>query len=144
MAIRIELTPDEVHLAASHGIVRRHQKLSGNRKDRMHTKRSDWDNEIEGACAELAFCKYRGIYWSGVGGVRSKDGGNVDIRWTKHEGSGGLIVYPHDSDMVIVLMDGFAPSYSIIGWIRGIDAKRTEWLRDFGYLVPRCELNGIS
>lgn len=134
----ITLTADEVHLAASHGLIRRHQKLSGNRGDRMQRYQSDWNNEIEGACAELAFCKNQGIYWSGLGGIRAKDGGPVDIRWTRHQDSGGLIVYPHDDDRtVIVLMDGYAPNYKIVGWMVAKDAKRPEWLRDFGYLVPR-------
>ena len=140
----ITLTADEVHLAASHGLIRRHQKLSGNRQDRMQRHRSDWDNEIEGVCAELAFCKHRGIYWSGLGGIRAKDGGDVDVRWTKHTGTGGLIVYPHDpDDTAIVLMDGFAPSYSLVGWMYAGEAKRPGWLRDFGYLVPRDKLRTL-
>jgi hypothetical protein len=144
VAVAVTLTADEVHFAASHGLVRRHAKLSGNRGDRMQRYRSTWDNEIEGVCAELAFCKLRGIYWSGLGGIRAKDGGEVDVRWTKHEGTGGLIVYPHDpDDGRIVLMDGFAPTYRVIGWIVGVEAKRDEWLKDFGYLVPRNELRRI-
>jgi hypothetical protein len=140
----ITLTPDEIHLAASHGLIRRHQKLSGNRQDRQQRHRSTWDNEIEGVCAELAFCKWRGVYWSGVSGIRAKDGGTVDIRWTKHYGTGGLIVYPHDDDTaVLVLMEGASPTYEIVGWMRAQDAKRDEWLRDFGYLVPRSELRGV-
>lgn len=132
------MTADEVHLAASHGLLRRFQKLRGNRQDRMQRHVSLWDNEIEGACAELAFCKLRGVYWSGVSGLRAKDGGAVDVRWTRHHGTGGLIVYPQDDDAaVIVLMEGAAPVYSVVGWMRAAQAKRPEWLKDFGYLVAR-------
>jgi len=138
--IEITLTPDEVMLGAFHGLTRRSQKLHGNRGDREQRGRSTWDNEIEGACAEIAFCKMRGIYWSGVSGMKSKDGGNVDIRWTKHYETGGLIVYPKD-DGYFVLMDGFAPHLRVIGYMQAAHAKQEKWL-DIGgyYLVPRTEL----
>lgn len=134
----ITLSAEEIHLAASHGLMRRFIKHKGLIKDRMQKEQSSWDNEIEGACAELALCRYRGIFWSGASKFKGKDAGDVEVRWTKHIGTGGLIVYPHDEDgAVFILMDGFAPTYNIIGWLRGIEAKKPEYLTGFGYLVPR-------
>ena len=137
----VNLTADEVILAAQHGLLRRHQFLLGRRGSRAEKQRSDWNNEIEGACAELAVCKHRGVYWTGAGGLKARDGGSVDVRWTKLLGTGGLIVYEQDDDDVrLVLVEGFAPEYRIVGWRRAAEAKRPELLREFGYLVPRTEL----
>ena len=140
--IEIGLTVDEVAMAASHAMTRRAQNLRGNRGDREQRDRSTWDNEVEGACAELAFCKYRGVYWSGVSGLKARDGGFLDVRWTKHFGTGGLIMYPKDEDGgYFVLMDGFAPAFRIVGYMRGSDAKQDQWLDRGGYyLVPRNAL----
>ena len=110
--ITVTLTPNEVHLAASHGLLRRYEKLQGKRSDRIQKERSNWDNEIEGACAELAWAKHLGVYWSGVSDLKAKDGADMEVRWTKHE-EGGLIIYPHDDGRsVFVLAKGFAPKVS--------------------------------
>ena len=123
--IEIELTPDEIHLAASHGIQRRLPKLRGERDDRVQKEASSWDNEIQGCCAELAWCKLTNTYWSGVGGLRARDAHTVEVRWTHHQGRGGLIVYPGDSeDRVYVLMEGYAPVMRVVGWLQGAEAKR--------------------
>ena len=117
------LTANEVHYAASHGLLRRTEKLQGKRGDREENERSTWDNEMEGACAELAWCKHLGVYWSGVADLRARDGGGVEIRWTKHA-TGGLIVYDRDhDDNVYVLAKGFVPHIRFVGWLTGKEAK---------------------
>jgi hypothetical protein len=138
----IELTPDEIHTAALHGLLRRTQKLAGRRGDRTQQQRSTWDNEVEGACAELAFCKWRGTYWTGLSQIRARDGGGFEVRYTVHDGTGGLIIYEHDiEDCVFVLIDGHAPRFRLVGWLRGRDGKRDEYRTTFGYLVPRDRLH---
>lgn len=141
----IQLSPDEIYLAASHGLLRRRAKLRGETRDRAQRSASTWDNEIEGACAELAFCKFRQIYWTGSEGIRARDGGDVDVRWTKHLNTGGLILYDKDDpNLVIVLMEGFAPEYRLVGWLRAGEGKRQEWKDRAGYyLVPRQHLRSL-
>ena len=142
--INVTLTPNEVHNAASHALLRRYEKLAGRRKDRMQKGRSDWDNEIEGACAEYAWASHTGKFWTGVSNIKATDGQDVEIRWTKHA-SGGLIIYPHDDDeSVFILARGFAPNFSFVGWMRGAAGKQAGKLTDFGYLVPAEKLNPIS
>lgn len=141
------LTADEVHMASCHGIYRRIQKLSGLRQDREQRGRSTWDNEIEGACAELAFCKLMGMYWSGVSSIRSRDGHRMEVRWTHYEKNGGLIVYPGDhTDDIFVLVTGLAPTYTLAGWAVGGEAKDPSFKDDLGgyYLLPRDRLRPIS
>ena len=141
--ILVELTPNEIHLAASHGLLRRFEKLQGKRTDRMQKCQSDWVNEIEGACAELAWAKLRAQFWTGVSGLHAKDGVDVEVRWTRRE-DGGLIVYPHDrDDAVFVLAKGFAPNYRFVGWLRGSVGKQIGRLTDFGYLVPASQLRDL-
>lgn len=138
----IELTPDEVHTAALHGLFRRAQKIAGKRSPRKQMMRSSWDDEVEGACAELAFCKWRGVYWTGLSQLRARDGGEFEVRYTHHEGNGGLIIYEHDiDDRVFVLIDGYAPRFRLVGWLRGRDGKRDEYRKPFGFLVPRERLD---
>lgn len=143
--ITVELTPDEIALAASHGVIRRHQKHCGHRGDRVHNMRSSWDNEINGVLAEIAWCKLRGIYWTGCGGIHAKDGGDVEIRWTHHENKGGLIVYGTDNDeSVFVLADGYEPTINFIGWLWGREAKVLAEKRGAIHIVPRHMLRSFN
>lgn len=140
----VVLTPNEVHLAASHGVLRRYEKLAGRRGDRVQKQCSDWDNEIEGACAEYAWAKFRQQFWTGVVGVGARDGVEVEVRWTKHA-HGGLIVYPHDDDdSVYVLARGRAPEFRFVGWLRGGEGKQYGRPTDFGLLVPATLLHPLE
>lgn len=135
------LTPNEIHLAASHAVRRRVEAIEKKRKqrgDEALTRHVPWDNEIEAACAELAYCKDKGIYWTGVTAIRAPDCGGVDVRWTVHKDKGGLPVLPDDQG-ALVLLDGFAPNYSAVGWLRANEGKRPEWWVNkwAEYLVPR-------
>ena len=142
----IRLTPDEICLAAFHAVIRRRAKLAGLRADRQQASRSTWDNEIEGASAELAYSKQCGRYWSGLTGLKVPDCDKEEVRWTKHEGTGGLIAYPDDADTArLILMDGFAPCYRVIGWAYAREAKQARFRQPEGYyLVPRKLLRSIE
>lgn len=137
----IALTYDEVCLACFHGLMRRMAKIRGQRGDRPQGERSTWENEMEGSCAEMAYNKIHNVFWAGLAGLRATDAGRGDeVRWTRHENTGGLIVYRHDDDEKrYVLMDGFAPRFRIIGWLYASEGKRDEFWDDrYGYyLVPR-------
>lgn len=136
------LTMDEVRAACYHGVQRRIKKLNGERQDRAQGKRSTWDNEMEGACAELAFAKYYGVFWGGLSGLRAADCLGFEIRWTNHFDRGGLLIYRNDQDdRRFVLVDGFAPEYRIIGELQGREGKLAQWLHPDGYyMVPRGEI----
>lgn len=144
--ISLELTTNEVCYAAFHGIMRRKDKLDGLRSDREQGCKSTWENEIEGACAELAYCKSRGWYWSGLTAIRTPDAGRVEIRWTRREGTGGLIIYRTDhNDTPCLLLDGFAPHYRVIGWLYAREGKLEKFLEPEGYfLVPRKLLRPLE
>lgn len=142
MTFFIDLTPNQIHMAASHAILRRYEKHCGRRGDRPEIEDSDWNNEIEGACCELAVTIWQGIPWTGVGGLRAKDAGEFEVKWTRHNGRGGLIVHKHmDDDSKYILFDGKAPRYTFVGWAYGRDAKQEKYLQKAGYyLMPRDHL----
>ena len=96
-----------------------------------------------GAAAELAVCKFRNLFWSGASGIKAKDGGGkVEVRWTHHEGTGGLVIYSSDSNnSIYVLCDGYAPEINLVGWMKGEDAKSKAIPRGNINIVPREELN---
>lgn len=134
------LTPNEIHLAASHGLLRRYEKLQGKRGDRAQIEESDWNNEIEGACCELAVANWLGIPWSGARKLRAEDVGEFEVKWTRHDGKGGLIVQKYmDDDAKYLLFDGRSPQYKFVGWAYGKEAKKDEFfLKEAGYyLMPR-------
>jgi len=144
--IELTLTPDEVQYAAMHGVARRKNKLAGLRADREQGEPSTWDNEIEGALVELAYCKWRNCHWWGLAGVRASDADNCEIRWTKHYGTGGLIGYRHDNpDKRFVLVEGFAPRYRVVGWLFGREVKPAQHLTPKGFfLAPRNTLRSME
>lgn len=140
----ITLTPDEIHFAAMHGIHRRMKKLEGARGDRIQKEMSSWDNEINGAGAELAFCKWRKCYWSGLSGLKAADG-TAEVRWTRHYDTGGLIVYPQDDDSAYyTLADGGPRTFRFIGYLSGKQAKELATQTNFGMLVERQHLTLIK
>lgn len=129
---------------AVHAIRRRVAKHRGERADREQKGRSTWDNEIEGALCELAYCKRHGTYWSGMTRLRARDGGSVEIRWTGYP-NGGLIIYDHDDDeAVVVLGKGYAPTYSYVGYIKVAEGRRLGERTDFGILVPASRLKPLE
>ena len=143
MTISVSLTPDEIHLAASHALMRRHAAISGLRMDRMQGEKSTWDNEIQGAIAELAWCKLSKTYWSGASELRAKDAGDVEIRWTTHQ-NGGLIIYERDKDDARYVLARGREQIQFVGWLYGKEAKLKARVVHFGLLVDAELLTPMS
>jgi len=107
--------------------------------------------DMEGAAAEMAYCKYRRIYFSGVvNNFKEADVGSlVQIRSTIHE-NGCLIVRNDDDEYhYYVLVVGEIPRFGMAGWIKGVDAKRRRFVRSPNnrppaYFVPQKELTPFN
>jgi hypothetical protein len=109
-------------------------------------KRS-WDWEIDGAAAELVVAKELGRYWSGpVGNFKEGDiGERIQVRHTNRM-DGKLIIREDDkNEHYFVLVRGKMPSYEVVGYINGAEAKLDKFL--FGpngakpaYFIPSSEL----
>ena len=144
----VRLTEIEMEMGSFVGCKRRAESRAKNRKQGAGYNEADaWRNDIEGACAELAYCKALGIYWPGsINSFKDADCGKLtQIRQTHHL-NGSLIVRDRDPDNhFYVLVVGHCPEFEIVGWIKGHDAKKNEFLRCPGdqnpaYFVPQNKL----
>ncbi|MGD1524588.1 hypothetical protein [Vibrio harveyi] len=148
----VQLTMEEMTIVSVIAGLRRGESKTNGRKDN-HDFNGDgaWDIEIEGAAAEMAYCKLRGKYWSGsVNSFKNADcGENVQIRHTVLE-KGSLIVRDEDLDShFYVLVTGRAPLLKVCGWINGSDAKQEKFKRAPNgrvpaYFVPQSALNSFN
>lgn len=151
--IRVQLSWNEVHMAATVGILRNIQALKQGRPQCHGAKDEEmWRYHVEGAAGELAFSKAMNIHWEAHSNVfKVPDiGSNLQIRTRSHD-DWDLIVRDNDSDdEIFILLVGEIPNYRVVGWIRGVDAKRAEWYKDMGkrgkpaYFVPQEYLNPIE
>lgn len=144
----IILSPMEIQIAVLVGGGRMNSSLKKHSRDAHgYDGKSPWDIHIEGAAAEMAYCKALNIYWAGtVGTFGAADVGNdVQIRSTKIK-DGCLVVREADnSDQYYILVVGQIPEFTVIGWIHGKAAKQVRWLRAPGgreaaYFIPQSEL----
>ena len=109
-----------------------------------------WTPHIEGACGEMVVAKALNRYWSGsVNTYSQPDVAEYQVR-TRSKPEYQLIVRPDDDDEApFVLVRGRAPSYDIVGWLYGYEAKQSIWLRTYGnrrpaYFVPDEALHDPS
>lgn len=106
---------------------------------------------LTGAAGEIAVAKALGVYWPpSVGTFKAPDiGSDVQVR-TRTQDSHELIVRPDDSsDDFYVLVIGRLPSFRIVGWIHGAQAKQERWIQMHGgrppaYFIPQSELTSIN
>ncbi len=152
MGVFVTLTEDEMAVASLIGCKRRCESKSRSRSDNHGLKDADfWGIDIEGAAAEMAYCKYRNIFWSAsVNSFKKADCDyNVQIRSTKYA-NGKLIIRNDDSDTdVFVLVTGVAPTFCVCGWIKGIDGKVEQHVsapngRERAFFVPQQSLNSFK
>lgn len=151
--MKVELSNPEFLNAINIGVLRHYSSIKKGLRD-AHGAKTDngWDMHIEGACGEAAVAKALNIYWSCTINT-FKSGGDVgntiQVR-TRSKDYYELIVRKDDrDDDVFVLVTGKAPSFNVVGWILGKDAKKKEWIQTHGgreaaWFVPQKELLDIS
>jgi hypothetical protein len=150
--MQIRLTDAELRMAVTIGCERQMESLSSKRRDN-HGKSSEggWTEHIEGAAGELAVAKALGHYWNGsIGSFKMPDlGHHIQVR-TRSQDHWDLIVRRDDNDdHLYFLAVGKAPTFRIVGFILGKDAKRAEWVSDYGgrpwaFFVPQSALTPIE
>ncbi len=107
-----------------------------------------------GAIAELAFAQFMDLFYDGTPNTfKSRpDVGDFEIRSTHYQ-NGKLILRDGDKfdDTIYVLaLTGDLPNVHFPGWIRGSDAKNTEFIERFGnsrdecWAVPQDKLQSIE
>ena len=130
--IEMELTSDELELAAMIACKRQIQNLFLGRCDAYGAKREGgWSLHIEGAAGEMAVAKWSRSWWAGnLGDLCADDVGKVQVR-TRSRHDYELPIHPSDpDDRAFILVTGLAPRFVLRGWIWGREGKRQEWWRD--------------
>ena len=149
--IKIKLTVSEIRVAAQVGVARKLSSMEKNlNQNESYNYQKAWDYDINGAAAELAFCKWKGIHWSAsVDNFTGADvGDDIQIRNAQKD-DGSLAIKEHDqNDHVFVLLTGRIPEFTLRGWIRGKDGKKPHWKSNINkgqdtWLVPQEALRKI-
>lgn len=122
--MKVKLTKAELFTAALNGVMRQIEIIADGRTLTCgRDPDKGWQQNIEGANAELAFAKFTGLHWEGKGEIGGKDVGPYQVRVTPHA-DGHLLLQPKDKDDdVFWLLVGRDGDYDIKGWITGIDGK---------------------
>lgn len=109
------------------------------------------NEEVIGACGEMALCKAMGWYFSpSVNTFHTIPdvGANIEVRSTARD-NGSLIVRDNDdNDRWYVLVTGEPPCMTVRGRIRGDQAKHPRWVRDphghrRAWFVPQSALEPL-
>lgn len=109
------------------------------------------ETDIDGAAAELAFCRWMGIPWAAkVNTFHEPDvDPNFQIRSTRWP-SGRLIFRPNDPpDHLYVLLLGSMPKFTVQGFIPGAKCRQIEWIKSVNghppaWWVPQDSLEPAS
>lgn len=107
-------------------------------------------NDVYAAGAEMAVAKLTNRYWiAGIGDPKLPDVGRlVEVRWSEFNHC--LKVRDKDpDDRPYVFVRGSSPSFEIVGWMLGREAKQQRWKANPGdkgemYLVPSGALNDME
>jgi hypothetical protein len=151
MMIAITLSNWEWFVVSFIGSARRIRSVASKLNDRQRDEdETAWQNDIQGAAGEMAFAKWKNVFWCGhVDHFSGGDVGNAQIRTTAHE-NGCLILRENDRDQDrFYLVTGVCPHFVIRGWIRGREGKRQEFWRSpngrpSAWFVPQSELKAPS
>lgn len=149
--MRVELTQEEMRVAALIGVERRLRAIARNRQHRYAwTGEAVWAIDIQAAGAELAIAKAIGRYWTDTAepDAHGDVGDGVQVRWTKRE-NGCLLLHPTDPDAhVYVLVTGEMPVFEVPGWIRGAHGKDERFWREMtgrpAFFVPQEALRAFE
>ena len=145
----ILLTPMELLQGAMTGVIRRITSITRSLEKNKHADKSDWATDIDGALAEIAFAKWRGVYCRPSNmSLKEPDVGKVQVRSTSHA-LGHLIVRPNDKKnaaqpFVLGITD--APRVRLVGWKFGVDCMRPGyWREDKGsWWVPQADVEALE
>tara|TARA_R100001244_G_scaffold129386_5_gene100853 strand:+ start:5150 stop:5647 length:498 start_codon:yes stop_codon:yes gene_type:complete len=143
----ITLTQQEMVLGCTVGLTRYAESISKNRKPRFPEQFPDQMLLFHqlGACAEVAFCKFAGLFYSPtVNKFGHPDiGDDIEVRWSSRD---TLKVSPKDNNVYCISMSGNLPTFVYNGWIWSEEAKQKKWEADPGdwgkpaFFVPVTDL----
>lgn len=146
-AVRVTVKPNELRLAAMHGVDRTIHGLGAEQV--AGAERGAWSDDIGGALAEFIVARVLDRYPSGCVDLGVADVGRVEVRYTARP-NGKLLVRQRDRDSSpFVLVRGIPFVLDVAGWLFGWQAKADRYrYQDNGrppcYLVPAEDLRPIE
>lgn len=145
----ITLTTSELMTAAQVGVRRNISSIiKGNRSTHGADQDKLYQIHVEGACGELAFCRFANLYWPAkVDTYRSEPDidPNIEVK-TRSRHDYELLVRKDDNpDSIFVLVTGIYGKYEVRGWMLGKDAMKDEYIQTHGgreaaFFVPQNKL----
>lgn len=148
--MNVVLERHEIEMVAAVGVRRRCASLDRLADRHGYSGENAWEQDIQGAAAELAVAKATNRYWDGSFNTYKRgDVGSVQVRSTKRP-DGCLIVRPSDpADAVYFLVVGEIPEFTVVGWIMGENAKLERFEKAPGgrppaFFVPQRYLTPIE
>lgn len=146
--MNVTLTPAEIIQAGIVGLRRRVDSIIKHSGDPVGQS-NGWENELEGALAEMAVAKALGQYFDpNVGKYGTADVGEYHVRQTKYK-DGHLRIEQHETHGRYMLVTGEMGDYNIRGWIDAENARKKEFLcvkhqgRPAAYWIPQSELERV-
>lgn len=135
---KVTLTPQELNQASFLGLSRQYKAMTSQNRDSVWEKpyHESLSAHVVGAMGEMAVAKWLGIWYSFSEGTYKTDtdlSGDLEVR-TRTNTDWSLLVRPQDKDeskfVLVTTSDG--NSLILHGWISGAEAKKDEWVRDWG------------
>ena len=147
----ITLNRCELFAAATIGARRESQSQAEGHKQKYGAdSKGGWERHIAGACAELAFCKGTGRYWSGAFVFRGDDAADGwEVRGTDRK-DGCLILHPNDKpgNYALVIRHNWL-AYELAGWLPVDEGRNPDYWADpvggrAAFFVPQKKLREIE
>jgi hypothetical protein len=145
----VTLTWYERILATQIGMLRTTEAERTGRSRPTCSGEPSWINDAHSAGTEEAVGKFLCRYWlAGVNKWKDPDvAPNIEVRRTNPRNVPAKLKVKLDDpdDRRYVLVRGELPTYEMVGWLWGHEAKRSQWLEDFhdygmAYWAPESEL----
>ena len=150
MSLEVRLTPIEIYQGGIVGIARRIDSIRRDLVNKVPDNGSQWQIDIEGALAELAFAKALGLYAGlTINNYGGADVGQYHVRHSPRPDA-RLIIRPEDKEEAMyALVTGLEGRYIVHGYIHGTRAKQNiYWMapnnRPGAWFVPQNALTSFQ
>lgn len=139
--ITVVLTQEELRNAAHTAIERRLRSMFRGDIDNTKSRHQKWDNEIEGAFGETAFCKALGFPLElTIDTFKAPDVQGMYHLRTTTDPTGRLIIRPGDRHGIYVLVRSAEPIFYVCGWFNYTGQLKAgegaDWWRDDAWWLP--------
>lgn len=110
------------------------QNANVGRPDAYGFNGDGYSAHVDGCLYEYSVAKAMNLHWSGVRSnpfVLRGDVGVLQVRGSRYKDGHLLVHQPDEDESAFVFVVGDSPfKYRLVGWLKGGDAKSSEWWKD--------------